>query len=180
MKLKKTFIIFFIGLIFLNISLVYAINSNKNNENYFRIHVVANSDSIDDQLLKYTLSKKVNEYITEITKESTTKHESKQIIEQNMQNILSLCDKTIKENNSNYTVKAYLGKLMYDEKKMDNIHMNAGIYDSLKIVIGNGNGQNWWSLIYPTSFSGVTEDDIFAQDTKYTFGIIELIRNMFI
>ena len=180
MRFKKTFIVFLISIILLNLSLVFAINSTKNNNEYLRIHVVANSDSIDDQLLKYMLSKQVNEYVTELTKECSTKQECKQIIQKNMQNILSLCDTTLKDNNSNYNIKAYLGKQLYEEKHMDNFYMNAGVYDSLKIVIGKGEGQNWWSLIYPTSFSGNNNEVIFAEDTQYSFGIIELIQNLFI
>ncbi len=180
MRFKKTFIVFAISIILLNLSLVFAINSNKSKDKYLRIHVVANSDSIDDQLLKYTLSKQINEYITELTKECTTKQECKEIIQQHMKNILSLCDTTLKDNNSNYIIKAYLGKQLYEEKQMDNFYMRPGIYDSLKIIIGSGQGQNWWSLIYPTTFSGNNNEDIFAEDTKYSFGIIELIQNLFI
>lgn len=180
MRLKKTIIIFFTCLILLNLSLVFAINNNQSNNKYFRIHVVANSDSIDDQLLKYILSKKVNEYIAEITAKCTTKEQCKNIIENNIQNILKLCDQTLKDNNSTYCIKAYIGKQLYSEKQMDNIHMSAGIYDSLKIVIGNGKGQNWWSLIYPTTFMYGNEQDLFSEDINYSFGIVQLIKNMFI
>lgn len=179
MRFTKTFYTFLISIVLLNLSLVYATTINNANDKYFRIHVVANSDSIDDQLLKYTVSKKVNEYITNITKDSKTKDESKQIIEQNIQNILSLCDKTIKENGENYTVKAYIGKIAYDEKYMNDIHMSAGTYDSIKIVIGDGNGQNWWSLIYPTSFTDTTIEEAFLEDTTYSLGIIEFFKNIF-
>lgn len=180
MRFKKTFFIFLTSIILLNISLIYATNINEiNANNYFRIHVVANSDSIDDQILKYSVAKKVDDYINDLTKKCNTKEESKNIVEQNIQNILKLCDKTIKENNSNYTVKAYLGKLMYDEKQINNTHMDAGIYDSLKIVLGNGNGQNWWSLIYPTTLNNVSYEDMFADDTKFSFGIIEIIKDLF-
>lgn len=180
MRLKKTIIIFLISLILLNISLVYAINSNKTNENYFRIHVVANSDSIDDQILKYTLSKNVNQYISELTKGCFSKEDCKKVIEENIQSILQISHKTLKDNNCNYNVKAYIGKQIYDEKKMNNIYMEAGVYDSLKIVIGNGQGQNWWSLIYPTTFSNINEQDIFNEDTNYSLGILELLKKLFI
>ena len=179
MKFKVTFIIFLLSLFMLNLGLIYATNINVQNSNFFRIHIVANSDSIDDQLLKYKVAKEVNAYITNITANCKTKLESKQIIEENIQYILKLCDKIIKENNTNYYVKAYIGKLAYDEKEKNEIYMQAGIYDSLKIVIGNGNGQNWWSLIYPSPLNDCEEYDIFSQDTKYTFGIIELFKKWF-
>jgi len=180
MRLKKTFIIFLICLILLNLSLVYAININNTSNKYFRIHIVANSDSIDDQLLKYTIAKQVNEYTTELTKHCKTKQQSKLIIKENIQSILQLCNNILKANNSSYSIKAYLGKQLYEEKQMNNIHMDSGIYDSLKIVIGNGAGQNWWSLIYPTTFSGESVQEIFDDETNYSFGIIQLIQKFFI
>lgn len=180
MRFKKSIIIFFISLILLNISLVSAINTNKVNENYFRIHVVANSDSIDDQLLKYTLSKQVDEYIAQLTKHCKTKTECKEIIQQNIQNVLILCDNILKDNNSNYNLTAYIGKQLYEEKRMDNVYMSEGIYDSLKIVIGKGKGQNWWSLVYPTTFFVDTNQDVFSEDTTYSFGIVEFIKSLFI
>lgn len=179
MILKKTFYIFLISIILLNFTLIYATNINKANNNYFRIHIVSNSDSIDDQLLKYTVSKQVNEYIKQITKDCKSKETSKKMIEQNIQPILELCNNIIKVNNFDYNVKAHIGKILYDEKNMDNIHMNAGIYDSLKIIIGNGTGSNWWSLIYPTSFNNVSQQNMQNSEPNFSFGIVELIRNVF-
>ena len=179
MRLKKTFYIFLISVILLNLTLVYATNATKANNNYFRIHIVANSDSIDDQLLKYTVSKQVNEYIKQITKDCKNKEDSKKIVEQNIQSILKLCNTIIKENNFDYTVKAHIGKISYGEKNMDDIHMNAGIYDSLKIIIGNGTGSNWWSLIYPTSFNNAEQQNSENNEPNFSLGIVELIQKFF-
>lgn len=179
MKFNRPIIIFLISLIFLNFSLIYATSINKNNDKYLRIHIVANSDSIDDQLLKYTVAKHVNTYIESITQNCHTKKESKQVVEQNIQHILNICHNTISNNNSHYTVKAQLGKISYGEKQTDNVYMQAGVYDSLKIIIGDGNGQNWWSLIYPTTFNDISQDDVFEHDVDYSIGIIEWIKNIF-
>jgi len=179
MRYKKTFMLFLISIIFLNMSLIYANNINESNSMYFRMHVVANSNGIDDQLLKYTIAKEVNTYIKEITKSCKTKSESKQIVKENIQNILNICNAIIKENNVNYTVKAYMGKIMYSDKQSDDIYMKSGIYDSLKIILGKGKGQNWWSLIYPTTLDGSVDNILLAEDTKFSLGIIELIKSIF-
>ena len=179
MRFTKAYFIFLMNIILLNLGLVYAISANESNYNYFRIHIVANSDSIDDQLLKYTVAKKVNEYTQTITACSGSKEESKQIIEQNIQTILNMCNEIIQENNFNYNVKAYIGKIAYESKQMNNVYMNAGTYDSLKIIIGDGNGQNWWSLIYPTTFNDTSTEDIFSTDVTFSFGIIDWLQNIF-
>lgn len=178
MLYRKTFYIFLLAIILLNISIIYATNLNNDNYKYFRVHIVANSDSIDDQLLKYTIAKEVNEYIENITKSCTTKNEAKQVVKQNIQTILNICDSTVKENNKEYSVKAYIGKIEYDEKSFNNYYMDSGIYDSLKIEIGNANGQNWWSLIYPTLFSNTSTEEIFDESTTFSFGIIDFIQNI--
>ena len=180
MRIKKTGILFVISFILLNLNIIFATNKNYNTStNYFRVHVVANSDSIDDQLLKYIVSKNVDKYIHEITINSNSKEESKKIIQENIQNILNICKNTLKDNNSNYNVVAYIGKFKYNEKSKNNTHMQAGIYDSLKIVIGNGNGQNWWSLVYPTTITDINVEESFNKDTNFSFGIIEFFQNLF-
>jgi len=180
MRYKKTFVIFLISFILLNLTLVFATNINNNNyTNYFRIHIVANSDSIDDQLLKYTIAKQVDDYITKITKNCNSKEESKEVVANNIQSILKLCNNIIQEQNYNYIVKAHIGKIQYDEKQKDNTQMQAGTYDSLKIVIGSGNGQNWWSLIYPIAITNVDTEDAFNEDATFSFGIIEIITEWF-
>lgn len=182
MKSKICLYIFLITIILLNLTIVYATNKNNYNVNeYFRVHVVANSDSIDDQLLKYNISKQVNEYISLITKNCNSKEENKKTIENNIQEILKVCQEQIKHANAKYGVTAYIGSLQYEEKTHNNVTMNEGIYDSLKIVIGKGNGQNWWSLIYPSS---IPEVDIYNESdstvaVEYSFGLFELIKEIF-
>ena len=181
MRYKKAFIIFIVSFIFLNLSLVFATNINNNNyKNFFRVHVVANSDGIDDQLLKYTVAKQVDEYITKIAQTCNSKEESKEIITNNIQSILKLCQNIIQEQNYNYNVKAYIGKIQYDEKTKGNMQMNKGTYDSLKIVIGNGKGQNWWSLIYPTTITDTNTQETFEEtNITFSFGIIDAIKELF-
>ena len=179
MKFKKTFFIFIISFTLLNLSIIFATNANNHNiENFFRIHVVANSDSIDDQLLKCLVAKEVNNYISCITANSTSKAESKQIIENNMENILNLCNSVIINEGFAYNITGYVGKLEYDEKESDNIHMRSGIYDSVKIVIGNGLGHNWWSLIYPTDLNLVVQENQ-NNNIEYRLFIIDWFEALF-
>ena len=180
MRSKKILLyIFLIAFVLLNITIIYGNCTNKSNiQNYFRIHVVANSDSIDDQLLKYTVAKEVNNYIETLTKNTASKEESKQIIQDNIQNILKICNNIIKNENYNYSVKAYIGKIQYDEKKSYNFYMDGGIYDSLKIVIGHGNGQNWWSIIYPNNYLELIDDK--ETEPQFSFGIIDIFESIFI
>lgn len=177
LKQKITFFIFILSFILLNINLTFATNLNNNNtKNYFRIHVVANSDDIDDQMLKLKVSKSIDEYIKIITKNSNAKEDYKKEIEENIQNILEIANTVIKENGKDYVVKAYIGNIKYDEKTKDNFSMKSGVYDSLKIIIGNGNGENWWSLIFPYSIDNINLNDENIETESIIFNLIKLVK----
>lgn len=191
---NKLFIVMFV---LLNLIIIYNTYESKTRiDTYFRIHVLANSDSIQDQLLKYKVAENVNEYIKNITANVvTSKEEAKSVVEKNIQNVLEVCNKTIKDNGYNSNVYANIGKIYYDEKYKDEEYMTSGIYDSLQIVIGEGNGQNWWSLIFPYSYDGVvnkkdetktddtshisTYDIVSSDDIEIKFGILDLISKIF-
>lgn len=180
-KLKENIplFIFLLSFILLNVHLIFATNINENNsKNYFRIHVVANSDSIDDQILKLNVSKKVDEYICEITKDLETKEDYKKCVTTHIQDILVVANNVLKDNNINYKVKAYIGNMYYDEKIKDSITMESGIYDSLKIVIGNGEGENWWSLIFPYAILEENEDNICLEDIKTESILLNFFKNI--
>lgn len=100
--------LFLTTFILLNIYLVYSTYiTNSNKENYFRVHVVANSDSIKDQLLKYKVADKVDTYLSMLFNNTNMdKATCKKTIEENIQNILEICDAEIASSDSNYPVYA--------------------------------------------------------------------------
>lgn len=87
--------------------------------------------------------------------------------------------------------------MYYEEKTKNDVKMSEGIYDSLKIVIGEGKGENWWSLIYPNTYDSVviykeqentkkddthhltTSDIISSKNISIKFGIIEFFKSLF-
>ena len=178
MAKKFCFLMFIFSFLVLNFSIINATYiNNKNVENYFRLHVVANSDSIEDQFLKLKVYERVNEYIIKITKHVSSKQQAKEIISEKIYNILDICNEVIVENNKDYEVKAYIGRIEFGVKKYNQLKFDAGIYDSLKIVIGDGIGENFWSLIYPTSINYDEKEE--DNNTIYSFKLIEIIQNIF-
>ena len=174
---KISLYVFLIAIILLNLTIIQATNKNNNNINsYFRLHIVANSDNIDDQLVKLNVSKEVNEYIKELIPSDISKQETKKILTDNILNILKICSNTIKENGKYYDVKAYIGNIQYDYKTYNEYSFDSGIYDSLKIVIGEGKGNNWWSLIYP---GNMDIDEYLKSDTTCSFKVVEIIKKIF-
>lgn len=180
-RLKLTLYIFIFAFFVLNITLILNIVKAKNNvDNYFRLHVVANSDSISDQMLKLKVTKNINEYVKELTKNTTNKKECITVIQNNIYNILYVAQNTITNNNSNYKVSALIGNIKYDDKKYNNELMKAGTYNSLKVTIGKGNGQNWWTLLYPSLPNELSIDDTLSNENiQFKSKILELINNIF-
>ncbi len=182
MKLKITLFIFIASFILLNLNILYGIEKNNYNlNNYFRIHVVANSDNINDQILKLKISNAVNEYIKELTAGVCSKDEYTNILKDNIYNILNVANMTQKENNSSYPLAIHFGKIKYDDKKYNNIQMDKGTYNSLRIVIGNGIGNNWWSLLYPSIPQDTsTEETLNIDNVQFKSKILEWINMLFI
>jgi len=176
--------------ILLNISLLFTnINSKNKENNYFRLHIVANSNSIEDQITKLNVSKKINTFLNELyssnqsTIYGTDKNSVKKIIENNIDNILEVANNELKNQNANYSCYANIGKIKYDEKKSDIINMDKGIYDSIKLVLGNGNGENYWSLIFPYSYNPNfnienNSDKIIEENIEVKSGLLEIIEKV--
>lgn len=185
------FILFVLILLTLNICILVSTKKTQTNiQSYYRLHVIANSNSLEDQLLKYTVSKNLTDYISSIISTSNAENKDDVIktISSNINNILTISDQCIKQNsNNNYSVKACLGKINYPVKTSDNISMDAGTYDSLKIIIGDGKGENFWSLIYPFSYDGIvsvnkevdTEDIINNNDITFSSLLLDFFSEIF-
>jgi stage II sporulation protein R len=114
-----------------------------------RLHVIANSDSVEDQDLK----RKVRD---EVIKEMSPKFEGlkdvnqvKQVIADNVSLIENIAARVVADNHKGYGAKALLGNFDFPTKIYGNLTLPAGNYQALKIVLGNGEGQNWWCVMFP-------------------------------
>ncbi len=148
MKKYMTCFIALFSFIILNGLIIYNINNDK--KDIFRLHIVSNSNSIYDLIEKLKVNENVNTYLKSLKIENlNSKEEVKNKIYGNIDNILDVANNTLKEDNVTYLATAKYGKIYYTEKEDISIKMDEGIYDSLQIILGEGNGENIWSLIFP-------------------------------
>lgn len=117
--------------------------------NVVRLHVVANSDSPADQELKLKVRDGVISYLEPLLENTLEINESKKIIRENIAQIEEEAERIIKKYGYKYNVTVSLGNFDFPTKKYENAQFPKGKYDALKIVIGNGKGQNWWCVLYP-------------------------------
>jgi stage II sporulation protein R len=114
-----------------------------------RFHVIANSDSTEDQNLKLNVKNKVLEYIAPKLKNSKTIEESREIIMKNDLFIKELAQKIVKQSGYNYNVSTILSFENFPVKSYGNITLPQGKYEAYRILLGNSNGQNWWCVMFP-------------------------------
>ena len=115
----------------------------------FRLHVLANSDSKEDQELKYKVRDSLLEYMNSICSNCTSKAEAISIVEKNKSTFEEIAINTIKENGYSYSVNINIGNFDFPTKNYGDISLPAGYYDALRVEIGEANGQNWWCVMFP-------------------------------
>lgn len=123
--------------------------SNDISESVFRLHVIANSDSEEDQNLKYIVRDNLIKYMNTLTPNMSTKDDAIKIAKEHEQDFRDIAIKTIRENGYNYDVKVEIGNCYFPTKYYGDISFPAGYYDALKVEIGESAGQNWWCVMFP-------------------------------
>ena len=118
-------------------------------DNVFRLHVIANSDSKEDQNLKYIVRDNVLDYVAQISTTASSKEDIINILQNHLTEIEAIALDTIRKNGFDYSVCVEIGNFSFPTKKYGDIILPPGYYDSLKIQIGEATGQNWWCVMFP-------------------------------
>lgn len=155
-KIKKSkffpIIIIIISLFaFIFVSAMSYTNAVFNNisDSVFRLHVIANSDSEEDQNLKYLVRDAVISYMNSICKDTNSKDEAIKIANNHKNEFYNIARQVITENGYDYSVKIEIGNFKFPTKNYGDISLPSGNYDALKIEIGEAKGQNWWCVMFP-------------------------------
>ena len=147
-KLLLVVILLAIYIIVSALSYVSAVSENISNS-VFRLHVIANSDSDEDQHLKYIVRDNLINYMNTLTKNITSKDAAIEIAKEHQDEFYKIAKKTIEENGYDYDVKIDIGNSYFPTKYYRDISLPAGYYDALKVEIGCASGQNWWCVMFP-------------------------------
>ncbi len=125
---------------------VYYINHTPNDHpGMIRLHVVANSDSAEDQALKL----KVRNEIVKFMEGQESLESARDYLNANLSNIEDIAEEVIAENGFDYPAYARLKVTFIPEKSYEDLTLPAGNYEALKVTLGRGDGQNWWCVIFP-------------------------------
>lgn len=145
------------------VSYASTVSSDLSNS-VFRLHILANSDSEEDQNLKLLVRDNVLSYMKEISSDVSSKDDVISLMEEHLDDFYDIARKTIIDNGYDYDVHLEIGKFDFPTKVYGDISLPAGIYDALRIEIGEAEGHNWWCVMFPTLCfvdvsSGSLDDD---------------------
>ena len=150
-KVKRTFIILILLCIFILISAISYVDAVSTDiaNSVFRLHVIANSDSVEDQNLKYKVRDSLLEYMNFISENCTSKEEIIKLAKNHTEEFHDIAKQVISENGYDYDVNINIGNFDFPTKDYGDISFPAGSYDALRVEIGNASGQNWWCVMFP-------------------------------
>ncbi len=150
-KVKYSILILFLLFLYVTVcafSYVSAVSEDLANS-VFRLHVIANSDSKEDQNLKYIVRDNVLAYMNEICSGVNSKEEAIEIAQAHKDEFRQIALDTIKQNGFDYDVSVEIGNFSFPTKTYGDISLPSGYYDALRIKIGEAKGQNWWCVMFP-------------------------------
>lgn len=149
--------------IIINITLIFAIligvaavslaevykNVDGYKEKLIRLHVIANSDTKEDQNIKLDIRDKIIEEMTPKFKESQSISETREILSENMDLIQQIAKEELHKIGKEYDVNVYFGDYDFPTKTYGGFTLPAGNYTALRVVLGEGKGENWWCVMFP-------------------------------
>ena len=157
-----------------------------------RLHILAASDSDEDQALKLRVRDGIlAEYSAQLS-EVTDLEDARVAIEARLPDIVATAERIVAEAGYDYRVTASLGEEWYDTRDYGELSLPRGVYTSLIIKIGKGQGRNWWCVMYPPMCldlatdapsddwtSGYTGEELSLISGKYRvkFKLLELISD---
>ena len=171
-------------------------------EEILRLHVVANSDSEEDQALKMEVKESIVTYLRGIMGDAKSVEEARQEIQKRLPAIEDLAREKMKMEGYDYEADAVLGKCYFPVKEYGDMTFPAGEYEALKVNLGKSAGKNWWCVMYPTLCfvdstyqivpetskeklkENLTEEEYNSlldggDNVQYSFQFIEWIQNVF-
>ena len=201
-KIKNFLIIFILFITYILLSIFSYSNavSEDISNNIFRLHVIANSNSKEDQNLKYLVRDELIKYMNSISQNISSKEEAITLVEENKDNFYKIAKQVISDNGYNYNVNIKIGNFSFPTKTYGDISLPTGFYDALKVEIGSSLGENWWCVMFPSlCFIDVSngivpeeskenlqtnmkeeEYNLISSDTlefKFKFKLVELFEN---
>ena len=162
-----------------------------------RLHVIAESDSEEDQALKLKVRDAVLECTADAVSECRSFDDAYTAVEEMREEIEKKAAECVRANGGDCTVRVELGREEFPRRDYGNAVFPAGVYPSLRVILGEGNGKNWWCVLFPTvcvRFADAGQEEYIAagftpeeyrmitgeqRSVKVRFRILEILSDLF-
>ena len=149
--LKRILVLLFLLTLFIFISAISYVTAVSKDiaDSVFRLHVIANSDSKEDQELKIQVRDELLSYMNTLAKDCSSKEEVVELAKEHQEEFKQIAEQTIAKNGFSYPVTIEIGDSDFPTKTYGDIALPAGTYEALRVQIGDAKGQNWWCVMFP-------------------------------
>lgn len=127
-------------------------------ESVVRLHILAHSDSAEDQALKLKVRDAVLAASADWQETAATQEEAVALAEERLPQLQTVAQQVVTAEGYDYPVKAEVCRMYFTTRQYDTLTLPAGQYDAVRLTIGAGEGQNWWCVMYPPLCVGAATD----------------------
>ena len=148
-------------------------DKQKIQDNLLRLHVIANSDSAEDQSLKLQVRDAITEKLESVMSEFKDIDSAKAFLQENLDELQKVANDVLREAGNKCKAVVTLAKSAFPQRDYETFSLPAGVYESLRVTIGNGEGQNWWCVVFPSLCVSATTDGF--EDTAVSAGFSDRV-----
>ena len=145
-------------------------------DSVLRLHVLANSDSNDDQALKLKVRDRLLDVSGELYAECDTKEEAVSATRKSLDALTSEAESVVRECGFDYPVRISLEESYFNTRTYGNVTLPAGNYQAVRVIIGEGKGHNWWCVMFPPLCVSPASEDSVGLDDVLTPEQMELVE----
>lgn len=118
-------------------------------DSLLRFHVIANSDTAEDQAVKRQVRDRLLEMLTPVLSRAKTPAEARELVLARQEEVSSAAQEVVRRAGKDYGVKVEVGRFIFPTKVYGDTALPAGRYDALRVSLGAAEGQNWWCVLFP-------------------------------
>lgn len=146
-------------------------------DDLLRLHVIANSDSVQDQQVKLLVRDRVLEVTEPLLAEADDQDEVRRILSEHLQQITDAAQQALTDQGMPYQLSAQMATEYYPTRAYDTFSLPAGQYTGLKIRLGAASGHNWWCVVFPPLCTDAAQapQDKLCEQTTFRFKTADLI-----
>jgi len=176
---KRVLMVFIIMMALLGTTGLMRMGPETAGNGFLRLHVIANSDTPADQKLKLEVKDRVVAMMKEDFQDLNDANEARELAIQERKQIEALASEVVTSRGYNYPVEVCIGEYDFPTKSYGNFVLPQGRYQAVRIILGEGQGQNWWCVLFPPLCMVSTSDRGLSvatpQEAKVSFKCLELL-----